>query len=66
MAKKLTVYTLAIWDAEDNKEYVYEGDVDANISPNGELLVVENMKLSDDRVIRAIFNKGSWERVEVE
>ena len=66
MANKLTVYTWAAFDDEEQKEHVYEGDVDANISPNGEMLVVENMKLSDERVIRAIFNKGCWERVEVE
>ena len=66
MASKLTVYTWDTFSDEEQKEYVYEGDVDANISPNGELLIVENMKLSDERVIRAIFNKGAWERVEVE
>ena len=66
MAKKLIVYTWDTFADEVQQEYVYEGDVDANISPNGELLIVENMKLSDDRVIRAIFNKGSWKRVEVE
>jgi len=66
MANKLTVYN---WDYTNTDELTarsWEGDVDANVSPNGELLVVENLKLSDERIIRAIYSRGSWDRVEIE
>ena len=65
MANKLTVFN---WEDmnDGGAGRTWEGDVDANVSPNGELLVVENLKLSDERIIKAIYAKGCWERVEVE
>ena len=51
----------------------YEGDFDANVSPNGELLIIENKPdLGNDnkgnpiKEIAAIYAKGCWNRVEVE
>ena len=70
MASKITVHT---YNFDEVTTVDYEGDVDANVSPNGELLIIENRpdlgnenKGNPVKELKAIYNKGCWDRVEVE
>ena len=67
MAGKVVVM---LTDSEEG--HVYEGDYDAQLTPNGQLLIVENIadvtgKSKDGLTtrIRCIYNCGRWEQVGV-
>ena len=69
MANRITV-TVDRWALEDDDpgrfNDTYDGDMDATVSPNGELLIIENKKLTDDKEIKAIYSRGSWDKVTIE